>query len=224
MAEYRISINQLATFSKSSDAKKRSIVKQQKNPPAILVGRYAMAKARIKKAISKNGDIVPLLQGIEVLKLRNPETPWKKNDRAVSIEAMERYIKMSLPNILKEHTYEVIPKPKINSFYVSDVEVLVSPDLIIKVLIDNQWYLGGLKLHVSKSEVFDNEQSKYAATCVYQYLDLIFEEDDLIPLPELCFSIDVFADSIISTPKNVNAFLSKIEIMCEEIKKIWPNV
>lgn len=102
MAEYKISINQLATFSKVSEARKKAIVKQQKNPPPILVGRYAMAKARISKAISNGSDIIPILKGIEELKKRNPETPWKKNDKSVSIDAMERYIKMSLPAILKE--------------------------------------------------------------------------------------------------------------------------
>lgn len=95
-----------------------------------------MAKARIKKAIGSGGNIIPVLQGIEELKQRNPDTPWKKNDKTVSIDAMERYIKMSLPIILKEHEYEIVSKRKVMSFYVSDVEILVSPDLIIKVLID----------------------------------------------------------------------------------------
>lgn len=224
MAEYKISINQLATFSKVSDARKRAIVKQQKNPPPILVGRYIMAKARIKKAIGNKGDILPILDGIEVLKQRNPDTPWKKNDKSVSIEAMERYIKMSLPNILKEHKYEIEAKPKVRSFYVADVEILVSPDLIIKVFIDDKWFIGGVKLHVSKSELFDKEQSKYVATCIYQYLDLVFEDDENIVLPELCFSVDVFADSIISAPKKIVKTLQEIETMCLEIKQIWPNV
>lgn len=224
MAEYKISINQLATFSKVTEARKKAIVKQQKNPPPILVGRYVMAKARITKAISSGGDIIPILEGIEELKQRNPDTSWKKNDKTVSIDAMERYIKMSLPVILKENKYEILPKQKIRSFFVSDVEILVSPDLIIKVLIDDKWYLGGLKLHVSKSELFDNHQSKYVATCIYQYLDLIFEDDKIIVLPELCFSLDVFANSIISAPKKVEKTLEEIENMCLEIKKIWPNV
>jgi hypothetical protein len=224
MAEYKISINQLATFSKVSEARKRTIVKQQKNPPAILVGRYAMAKARIKKAIGSGGNIIPVLQGIEELKQRNPDTPWKKNDKTVSIDAMERYIKMTLPSILKEHKYEIVAKQKVRSFFVSSVEILVSPDLIIKVLIDGNWFLGGLKLHVSKSELFDREQSKYVSTCIYQYLDLVFEDDEIIVLPELCFSVDVFADSIISAPKKIEKTLEEIETMCLEIKKIWPNV
>ena len=224
MAEYKISINQLATFSKVSEARKKTIVKQQKNPPPILVGRYAMAKARISKAISNGGDIIPILKGIEELKKRNPETPWKKNDKSVSIDAMERYIKMSLPAILKENRYEILPKQKIKSFFMSDVEILVSPDLIIKVFIDGKWYLGGLKLHVSKSELFDKNQSKYVATCIYQYLDLVFEDDEIIVLPELCFSLDVFANSIISAPKKIERTLEEIESMCLEIKKIWPNV
>ncbi len=224
MAEYKISINQLANFSTSSEYKKKAIVKQQKTPPKVLVARYGLAKARIRKAIANYGNIQPILDGIQVLKNRTPEKPFDINNKIVSIEAMERFIKMKLPDFLKENVYEVLKKPKVNSFYVSDVEIIVSADLIIKVFIDGQAFLGGVKIHISKGDPFDNERSKYVSTCLYQYLDLTFENSDVLVLPELCLSIDVFADTITSTPKNIEKILEDIEVMCIEIKKIWPLV
>ncbi|QBZ97337.1 hypothetical protein [Flavobacterium sangjuense] len=142
MPEYKISINQLASFSNSSDYKKRSIVKQQKNPPKVLIARYSLAKARIRKAIANYGNIQPILDGIQELKNKTPEKPLAIIDKAVSIEALERFIKMKLPSFLQENVYEVLKKPAINSFVVSDVEIIVSADLIIKVFIDGQPFLG----------------------------------------------------------------------------------
>lgn len=224
MPEYKISINQLASFSASSEAKKKSIVRQQKNPPKVLVARYSLAKARIRKAIASYGNIKPILDGIQELKERNPETPFAISDKEVSIEAMERFIKMKLPTFLNDNVYEVLKKPKINSFIISDVEVIVSADLIIKVFIDGQPFLGGVKIHIAKGDAFDRDMAKYASTCLYIYLDLMYENTGIVVLPELCLSVDVFAESYFTAPSKIEKTIEDIETMCIEIKQIWPNV
>src|SRR6476469_10328233 len=101
--EFKISINQLASFAVVSDAKKRQIIKQQKNPPKILVNRYGLAKSTMKKTLANRGDLRSVLDGIEELKSRIPITDWQKNDRKVSIEAMERFILMKLPELLQNN-------------------------------------------------------------------------------------------------------------------------
>lgn len=224
MAEYKISINQLATFSKVTDARKRAIVKQQKNPPKVLVARYGLAKARIRKAISNYGNLKPILDGIQELKNKNPIKPLEISDKMVSIEAMERFIKMKLPSYLNDNVYEILKKPKTNSFFIGEVEIIVSADLIVKVYIDGQPFLGGIKLHIAKGDIFDSEQAKYASTCLYIYLDHMFHDTDIIVLPELCLSVDVFAESYFTAPNKIEKTLEEIENMCLEIKKIWPNV
>lgn len=224
MAEYKISINQLATFSKVTEARKKAIVKQQKNPPKILVARYGLAKARIRKAIANYGNIQPILDGIQELKGKNPVKPLEISDKIVSIEALERFIKMKLPTFLNDNVYEILKKPKINSFFIGEVEIIVSADLIIKVYIDGQPFLGGVKLHIAKGDIFDYQQAKYASTCLYLYLDQMFQNTDIIVLPEFCLSVDVFAESYFTAPSRIEKTLEEIESMCLEIKKIWPNV
>ncbi len=224
MPDYKISINQLATFSNSTDSKKKSIVRQQKNPPKVLVARYGLAKARIRKAIANYGNIQPILDGIQELKERNPETPFAISDKEVSIQAMERFIKMKLPAFLNDNVYEVLKKPKINSFVIADVEIIVSADLIIKVFIEGQAFLGGVKIHIAKGDIFDRGQAKYVSTCLYQYLDLMFENTGIVVLPELCLSVDVFAETFFTAPTKIEKTLEDIETMCLEIKRIWPIV
>jgi hypothetical protein len=222
MKEYQISVNQFAEFTKGSEAKKKSIIRQQKNPPTVMVARYALAKARIKKAIERRGDINPILEGIEQLKSKKPETDWQVNDRKVSLEAMERFVRMKLPEILKDmDDFEILKKFEFKSFIFSGVNILVSPDVIVRGSINGKKYIGALKLHVSKSGAFDPEQSKYVATCIYNYLKSMVRDEDVIVLPQLCFSLDVFADTIISAPSNINYINIKIDEYCKQIIKLW---
>jgi len=178
--EFKISINQLASFAVVSDAKKRQIIKQQKNPPKILVNRYGLAKSTMKKTLANRGDLRSVLDGIEELKSRIPITDWQKNDRKVSIEAMERFILMKLPELLQNNPYIILDKPKVKSFFINGVEILVSPDLVIRMNIAGQDYIGAVKLHVSKSDIFEKEQSRYVSTCLYKYLELLHENEDVI--------------------------------------------
>lgn len=220
--EVMISVNQLANFTKATDAKKKSILRQQKNPPKVIVAHYALAKARIRKAISSRGDISPILNGISELKNKVPTSKWQVDDKRVSIEAMERFIRMKLPVILKSlDSYEILKKFQLNSFVFSGVNIIVSPDIIIKGTIGEKTYIGAIKIHVSKSSPFDKEQSKYVATCIYDYLKTFVKDSNIIVTPKLCFCIDVFADSIISAPPNITHVNSKIEDFCREIISLW---
>ena len=40
-------------------------------------------------------------------------------------------------------------------------------------------------------------------------------------MPELCLSIDIFGEGIVSAPKNVDSKIKDLEIICDEIKKMW---
>lgn len=222
MKEYKISVNQLADFTRGSEAKKRSIIRQQKNPAKIIVARYGLAKARCRKFIALRGDISPVLLGIEQLKAKKTETDWQVNDKKVSLEAMERVIKLKLPNLLQDlDSYEILPKFPFNYFIFSGVNIIVSPDLIVKGTIGGKTYIGAVKIHVSKSTPFAADESKYVGTCIYNYLSSFVKDEDIIVLPELCLCIDVFADSIISAPKNIDYVNSKLGEYCLEIIKIW---
>lgn len=222
MKEYKISVNQLADFTRGSEAKRRSIIKQQKNPSKIIVARYGLAKARFRKFVATRGDIAPVLEGIEQLKNKKPTTDWQANDKKVSLEAMERFIKLKLPSLLQDlDSYEILKKFPFNSFMFSGVDIIVSPDVIVKGVVGDKTYIGAVKIHVSKSAPFETEESKYVATCIYNYLNSFIKTKDIIVLPELCLCIDVFADSIISAPRNIEYVNSKLGEYCLEIIKIW---
>lgn len=221
MSKYIISINQLADFFNGTDAKKRSIIRQQKTPNTFKVSYYQLAKARIKKSLANNGDIDPILKGIDELKNRKPEKKRQINDRIVSLEAMQRFITMQIPSLLKDSDYEIIKKVDSKSVIMNGVEVIISPDLIIKTKINDRVLIGGIKLHISKGNKFDIKQQSIVANMMSNYLKNVVAKKDEIVMPELCLSLDLFGYGIISAFENTDNALKDIEVICEEIKIMW---
>ncbi|GGW58723.1 hypothetical protein DFQ11_101952 [Winogradskyella epiphytica] len=218
---YKISVNQLADFATGSEAKRRRIIRQQKVPNKFRVSYYQLAKARMKKAIEKHGDLEPVFKGIEELISRKPEKQRQAIDRMVSIEAMARFVNLKLPNLLCNIPHEVIKNPEIKSIIINGVEIIISPDVIIRLELDGKKYLGAVKIHVSKNNVFDAVQSRYVSTLLYKYLkDGIAKQEEEV-IEELCLSIDVFGDSVISVPKNIDTSIRDVFQLCEEVKTIW---
>lgn len=221
MNNLRISVNQLADFSVGTDAKKKRIIKQQKSPMTIIVARYQLAKARIKKTFQEKGDLTPVLLAIEELKDRRPDTIWKRNDKNVSIEALGRFIEIKLPEFLNELPYEVVKRPSIKSVIINGVEVIVSPDIIVRIKADGKVYLGAMKLHISKGNIFDAKQSRKISTILFKYLRDVVAKDGEEVRADLCMSLDVFSGRLITAPKNLAPTLGEIEVICDEVRLLW---
>lgn len=221
MKEVRISLNQLADFSKASEAKKRSIIKQQKTPNPFKIPWYQLTRSRIRQAIKRNGDLAPVIEGIKELLERKPEKPRQVNDRIVSIEALRRFVNIKLPSLLRDVPHEVVKRVDSKSIFVQGVEVIVSPDVIFRMKIDNQIYLGAVKVHISKGNVFDNKQSRYVSSTIYKYLKEVVAKKGEIVHKELCLSIDVFGERVIHAPRNLSKAINEIEVICEEVKSLW---
>jgi len=216
-----ISINQLADFCKGTESKKRNIVKQQKNPNTFKMAYYQLAKARIKKTLELKGKITPILSGIDELKNRKPVKKRQISDKQVSIEAMHRFISIKLPKLLTDTEYEVFKPTKSKSLLINGVEIIISPDLIIRGKINGITFLGGFKVHISKSNIFDIDQQNIVASSIFKYLETVIAEKDEIVLPELCLSLDVFGSGFVPTSSNLENTLENIETVCEEIKVYW---
>lgn len=219
--EYIISINQFVDFSKGTESKRRRIIRDQKKPSVIKVGWYQTSRACIKKSLSQNGNNSPIIEGLERLKLKVVEKPRQIQNKFVSIEAMKRYLKIEVPEILKNHNLNIIKKRNLKSTFIKGVEILVSPDIIFTMDYRGQKYIGGIKIHLSKGNIFDTKESKMVATILNKYISEIASEYDAIPLPDICFSIDVFGERIVSAYKKKEKIFIEIEKICDEVKSLW---
>lgn len=218
---YRISINPLIDFFKGTEAKKKRVIRNQKEPSVIMVGWHQTSRASIKKSLSLNGDKSPIIEGSNRLKAKAVEKPRQIQNKFVSLEGMKKYLNIEIPEMLKNHNLTIIKKRPIKSTFINDVEITVSPDILFTMEYKGKKYIGGVKIHLSKGNIFDNQELKIVATVLHKHIVEIADEYDAIPLPEICYSMDVFGERIVSSPKNSERILLQIENICEEIKLFW---
>ena len=215
-----ISINQLADFSKATPRGKERIIHQQKYPNKVKVFWYQNAKAKIKKSLAKGGDLKPVYLGLEEIMKKNPEKDWQKSDKKVSIEALERYIKMGIPKMLKDFDYYVV-KPQDNCFQVDGVKIIVAPDVVYAGVMNGERVIGGLKVHISKTKPFEKMQGALVATSIMKFLEQRDEFSDYTVHPGLCMSVDIFAERVIAASAIEDQTFIEIKNLCQEIKELW---
>ena len=219
--EYKISINPLIDFFKGSEAKKKTVIRSQKKPSVIMVGWHQISRACIKKSLSLNGDKSPIIEGSNRLKLKVVEKPRQVQNKFVSLEGMQKYLNIEIPEMLKNHNLTIIKKRTIKSTFIRGVEITVSPDIVFTMDYKGQKYIGGVKIHLSKSNIFDNKELKIVATVLHKHISEIAENYNAVPLPEICYSMDVFGERIVSSSKKPAKIISQIEKICDEIKRFW---
>lgn len=222
MTTYQISANQLAQFATATKAAKKRILKQQIIPNPFLIPWYQKAKGGIKKYLSNVADKTPLEDAITFLKKRIPENDRQKIDIRVSIEALEVMKKIRLPKILSEIKYEVLLNKK-KSITINNVDIKLAPELIIKGKYKGEDVYGAIKIHICKGAPFDLNQSRYVSTLIYRYLKKEYNQSGERILPELCISLDVFGERVVSAPATQFKDLIVIKKICEEVKELWPR-
>ena len=129
-----------------------------------------------------------------------------------SIAALEKFAKASIPHILHDNIFESIKPSRKHKLIVSEVEIIVAPDIILKTIIDGIAYFGAIKIHISKNNVFDREEAKYVTTCLHQYLSNHYGNQGQV-LPELCLCVDVYAGYIKYAPSETKHAMLKISEM-----------
>ncbi|MEI6683555.1 MAG: hypothetical protein WCO44_13040 [Bacteroidota bacterium] len=220
MADYHLSINQLVEFRVATDAGKRRIIRQQLNPDQFRVQWYQLAKACIRASIRQNCDPKPIYEGLKALAARKAVTKHQQSDKATSIEALERFLDLQLPSTLRSMHYATI-KPLDKTVEISDVEITVAPEIVIRGEVGGKKVVGGVKIHISKGKPFDYEQSLQVAAVIYRFLEEKVALPGELVMPELCFSLDIFGDRIVQAPSDLTRVINSIDQVCNEVKVHW---
>ncbi len=214
-----ISINQFAEFSTATKAGKARIVKQQIKVDKRLIIWYQGAKGSIKRYLKDVNDLAPLQEEITRQQNKTVDTKHQRNDREVSILALQRMIEMNLSRLLGKVKYEVV-KSEIKSININGVKITISPEVIIKVVIDGKVMYGGVKIHIGKTKPFNLEQCSYVAILLHDFLLTIKNEGQEV-LPQFCLCIDVFGNRIVSAKEIHHEESRKINVLCHEIIDLW---
>lgn len=210
----------MAIFPRLTEFGKRRVIAQQLKPDQFRVQWYQLTRGRIRKSIEKNGDLKPIYDCINKLLQRVPENKKQETDKKVSIEALERYLSIQLPKFFKEIKFSII-RPLDKTITISDISVIVAPDLIVKGSLNGKIVVGAVKFHICKSKPFDLQESKRVASTIYRYLNKIFEGQDVTILPEICCCFDIFNGRILSAEQTDKSIIIEVNEICREIKKLY---
>lgn len=198
-----------------------NIIRQQKSPNPFKIRWYQLTRSRVKKSLAQNGDLSPVFEGLNVLEGKVTNTKRQQNEKTVSMEALKKFIELKLPAILKRIEYTVVKSP-VNSVSIDEVEIIVAPDLIIKGEIGSKIAYGAIKIHISKNEPFDLQQLQMSSSIICKFLNKKVKCKDEVVIPELCFSLDIFGERMVSAKSLPSGIESEIQEICAEIKRLWP--
>lgn len=219
---YHISTNQLAEFYRATEKGKSRIIQQQVNPNKIRISWYQLAKSAIKRYLKNTSDIAPLQEAIKMLHNRTGLNKRQLIDRNVSIESLQRLIKLNIHKKFRNYHYEVI-KPAVKETVIDGVQVHITPDLIFKTTISDQIVVGGVRVHISKDNPFDSHQCLLSSTLLVSLIEENYLGPEDVVSPALCYTIDVFSERIVSAQDDYSSELTAIKRICEEIKTLWPK-
>ena len=219
----RISINKLGEYMTAHPGRRRKIVQDQKYPSDFVVARYSSARDAIIQHLLGQIDDSGVIAIIDSLGETVATTPWQEQDAQLSAEALEAYLDID------DHGLDVealrVGEPSAPRFEVGGVEVSVRPDLLAAA-VDGRGrdVVGGVKLHVSKTNTLDDEAGEYVATILHQWAESELTTDGGIVDRRLCVVIDVFGKRSFVAPRSHIQRMRRVEAACEEIALRWGSV
>ena len=215
----RISLNKLGEYLQANPGRRKRIVGDAKNPQRFIVTRYADAKDAIKLYFTSGYDVDVLNESIENHEGKETTSEFQEQDQMLSIELLEIMLDLDLPDLID---FEVAAydgaNPKLN---ISEVEVSVNPDLIIRGNRKGQDVVGAIKVHVSKSNQLGEEGAKNIATVLKKFVEDHVAKDNERVAFDLCVSVDTFGKSFETAPRSFKRRMTYIEAACEEIALWW---
>ena len=218
MEKNSISLNHLSEYYTAPNGRKRTILniakqKYQGDHPFW----YTLSKSRIKKALRNNLDTSFISRSIEeVLKKKAPKE-WHRRNNLGNIEILQRFLKMRFYKKLRNMGYKVISTDK-NSIELNGVSIDVKPDIVYYIEENGSKYLGAVVLRYNKSKAFKIVNCQIVAEGIKLYLEHEIAKDGDIILPDLCLSVDVFSETVVSAAKTTSEHRKIVYDLCEDLR------
>lgn len=221
----RISVNKLGEYLESNPTRRRKIVFDQKNPSPFIVARYSRAREIAIDYFCNNFDEEILIRGIEELENIVTTTDFQENDVSNSLEFLTKLLEFEGLNFMR---LEEILFSKYNGsnpkLAISEVDVSVSPDLILSGEMKGKTIIGALKFHFSKTSPLNAESAKNVATLIHQFVENFLLNDEEHGNIKYCISLDVFAGVVETAPKSFMRRRNNISYACTEIALWWDKL
>jgi hypothetical protein len=221
----RISANKLGEYMVATPTRRRTIIANQKNPPAFKAARYAAVSGPVADFLTGGGaDASVIANSVAKLHADHSGNANALLVRAGAAEALEKVLQIG-PRLLPPGVVYLRPPVKPQALTIHGVTVSVQPDMIVQSERRGVMRAGALKLHYIKGDqsALTVKGAEYVATLLHQWL-LQFGGSFGQPLPELSQSVDVFRASFVKAPASQSRRMDDLQAACEEIASRWPTL
>ena len=220
MNKYKISIVPLTNFIGASEAKKKTITKEQKKVNLFKAPLYRTAKAVLPKYFYSGYDQSLIVDAITRLQGSDLSTDWKRNNVETSISALRHFMRMQFPFSISNLRCSFISKIPNKECYINGVTVRVAPDVVFKWSENGRKRIGGIKFHIGKTAPLDSYIGRLRSSLLAHYLHTLVEKDEEVD-NKYCFCIDVIYEQIFTAPYNITNDIVILNNACGEIKTLW---
>lgn len=222
----KISVNKLGEYIEATASRRKKIIEDQKYPQSFIVSRYSDARsALVENFCFKSSKFV--LSTLKELEGRVTFTDFQTQDAELSKEALQSFIdcEAQIADKISDSDLTFISyegkNPKI---IISNVEVSVNPDLIIRGTKRGKKVIGAIKFHLSKTNQLSNEAASNISTLLKQFVKENIANSDEKVENDLCISIDIFGKTFTTAPSSFQRRMQNISAACEEIALRWDKI
>ncbi|MBG3878366.1 hypothetical protein FVW20_15435 [Desulfovibrio oxamicus] len=215
----RISLNKLGEYLVSKPGRRRTIIRDQKEPSDFIVARYAEAKRIIQDCLVSGGaDVRPVNRAIEGFS-GSYETKWQKDTAILCASALRAFLRMSASIPLNGfNPVRGIDNPE--KMNISGVDVSVCPEIILLAPSQDNAIVGGVKLYFSKNNPLTEDASEFVGSVLYRYLSEVTSSESAVSYKN-CTVVDVFAGKCFIAPKTYKRNMNDVAAACAEIYHLW---
>ncbi|MBL8770030.1 MAG: hypothetical protein JNK30_01495 [Phenylobacterium sp.] len=220
----RISLNKLGEYLTCVKASRREkILQDAKYPPTFQVIRYEPARLIIQRYLcGKVPTIAALADEVADYAMTPTKDDFEARMKKSNLEALKLFLEMA-PALnfagakitIGAHTEPRRP--------IRGVGVSMRPDLHLTRGGGNEPIRrGAIKLNLSKTGVHSKEAAEYVGALLRTHIEESYAPGECDH--EMCFTLDVFSQKLLASPKAVVNRLKDVEAGCAEIARQWADI
>lgn len=221
----RISLNALTAYLNATAARRRRIIEEQKRPNDFQVIYYQPAQdAIVEFLVSGASDESILEQAMNRLNSLDPRNDYEERRWPNNVEALQSFL-----NFYEDVDFEglnvVAGPPDQPRLTFSNISLSIRPEILLSGTLTRYGdVIGAVKLYFTKDEgLFLTPQSgQYPTSLIYHFLSE--HHTHRRSLPRLCFTVDVFGQTVHTAPRSYRRLLNEVSAACEEIELRWSQI
>jgi len=219
----RVSANKLAEFiTAKTPARRKAIVRDIKRPKKGFAPWYAAFRTPAKTFLLRGSkDTSPLDAAIEEMKTRKGND-WLNTDSAITAQALKALIDAGpILRALKVEFMKVPTGPK-EKLEFGEVEVTVTPDLIVKGERSGKPLVGALRFYIAKESTYQlgKRGAELVAGMQYQWL-VKNATGTRVPDTTLCMVLECFQQRVTKASDDHATDLDVIKRGCDDFARLW---